>query len=187
MKMDHKVRALLRREGVRQQGLARELGVSQSTVHRWLKGAEPEGPHRDAINELFTETFGSGGGEATIPLKGYIGAGQVVESVELGGDEFVTAPPELEREGTVAAVVRGNSMLPVFRNGWTIYWSRLLPPDELLNELCVVKRTDGTILVKTLQRGSRPGVYTLASMNDDPIEDVTLEWAAPIDWIKTSR
>jgi DNA-binding Xre family transcriptional regulator len=32
-----------------QMKLATHFGVSQSTVHRWKIGADPEGPHRDAI------------------------------------------------------------------------------------------------------------------------------------------
>ncbi|WP_254024936.1 helix-turn-helix domain-containing protein [Mesorhizobium ventifaucium] len=53
MKIDEKIRAILNATHWTQQKLAEYFDVSQSTVHRWLSGAEPEGPRRDAINEAY--------------------------------------------------------------------------------------------------------------------------------------
>lgn len=177
-----RVRAILRLDGWTQQRVADELQVSQSTVNRWLKGSRPEGDHRDRLNDLFTVLFSNGADEMQIPLKGYIGGGQVVEAVE-GGPEYVAAPPTT-KENTVAAKVRGDSMLPMLRDGWLIYWSKLLPPAELVNQLCVVQTKDNRIMVKTIYRGSAAGKWDLVSLNADVQKDVELEWAAKIDWIK---
>jgi len=177
-----RVRAILRLDGWTQQRLAQQLSVSQSTVHRWIKGSSPEGHHRDAINDLYTTLLEGGAQDAQIALKGYIGAGQTVEAVE-GGPEYVPAPPDLT-DDTVAATVRGDSMLPMLRDGWTIYWSKLLPPVEMVGKLCVVQTTGGEIMVKTLHNGSEPGKWNLVSFNADVKENVRLEWAAPIDWIR---
>lgn len=175
-------RAILRQPGWTQMRLAETLSVSQSTVHRWLKGSEPEGHHRDSLNELFTKLLDDSGQDLTVALKGHIGAGQIVEAVE-GGPEFVIAPPNTS-DSTVAARVRGNSMLPYLRDGSLIYWSKLLPPDELINQICVAQTVAGEIFIKILHRGSEPGKWNLVSFNSSIIENVALDWAAKIDWIK---
>ena len=46
------VKALLSRYGGKQDRLADEIGVTQPTVSRWLKGAEIKGPNRDKIEKL---------------------------------------------------------------------------------------------------------------------------------------
>jgi transcriptional regulator with XRE-family HTH domain len=55
MKMDQKVRAIRRATGWQQQKLADHFKVSQSTVNRWLAGADPRGEHRDQINAAYDE------------------------------------------------------------------------------------------------------------------------------------
>lgn len=117
-----------------------------------------------------------------VPLVGYIGAGQAVYPIDEGG-YYVDAPPDAT-PSTVAAQVQGDSMLPAFEDGWLIYYSRHLPPEEMVNRRCVVQVGDGRLLIKTLRRGSAPGYWTLASSNAADIEDVPVEWVAPIDWIK---
>jgi hypothetical protein len=51
---------------------------------------------------------------------------------------------------------------------------------------CVVKLTDGRALLKTIKRGTLPGRYRLVSFNSPDIEDVEVEWAAKIIFIRTS-
>ncbi len=75
-------------------------------------------------------------------------------------------------------------MLPHYEDGDIIYYSRNLPPEEMRNRRCVVKLADGRMLVKTLRRGSTDDLWTLTSTNAADIEDVLVEWVAPIDWIK---
>lgn len=118
-----------------------------------------------------------------VPLKGYVGAGQAVFAIDDGGDEEVEAPPGAPDE-TVSVQVRGDSMFPVFEDGTILYYSRLLPPQNMLNKRCVVHLADGRILVKTLRRGTDASVYTLSSFNAPDMEDEVVEWASPIDWIK---
>ena len=118
-----------------------------------------------------------------VRLIGYIGAGQAVYPIDDGADDEVEAPADAH-PSTVAARVRGESMLPMFQEGWIIYWSRHLPAGEMVNQLCVVQLSDGRIMVKTLRSGSQPGLWLLTSFNAADIVDVPVEWAAPIDWIK---
>lgn len=177
-----KVIELLAHPDFTQVKLGRMLGVSQSTVARWAKReVEPEGANRDAIHALHQSIFGDA--PRQVRLVGYIGAGAAIYPIDDGGDEWVEAPPAVSRS-TVAGKVKGTSQLPMYEDGWIIYWSRHLPPEEMVNRRCVVQLADGRVLVKTLKRGSIKGHWTLASSNDEDIENVVVEWAAPIDWIK---
>ncbi len=75
-------------------------------------------------------------------------------------------------------------MLPLYEDGTLLYYSKVLSPESMINKRCVAKLADERILVKTLRRGSERGLWTLVSLNAPDIEDVVVEWAAPIDWIK---
>lgn len=155
---------------------ARFYGVSLD----WLMRGIGPGPTRHPIDDdvrLPTRY---------VPLKGHVGAGQAVYAIDDGGDAEVEAPPNVPEE-TVAVEVRGDSMFPVFEDGTLLYYSRLLPPAEMLNNRCVVHLADGRILVKTLKRGADATVFTLSSFNAPDMEDMVVEWASPIDWIKPRR
>jgi len=182
MTIIEKIKAILRRTGWSQVKLAEHFGTSQSTVNRWLNGAEPEGHRRDQINSFYNSLFGAEPESRTVPLKGYIGAGGHVEALEHGPEE-VEAPADAAPE-TVAAQVRGDSQLPMLSDGWIIYWSRPVPVSDMVNRLAVVQLSDGRIMVKTIRMGSSPGLWTLTSFNAADIVDVPADWAAPIDWIK---
>lgn len=59
MTMQQKIREIMRLGGENQGELARRIGVSQSTVHRWYTGtAEPEGYNRDIINGIYETLVG---------------------------------------------------------------------------------------------------------------------------------
>lgn len=183
MRPNDKIRAILQQPGWTQQKLAERLNVAQSTVNRWLRAsAEPEGDNRDHIARLYEEVLD---GEATpkVALKGKVGAGQAIYPLGEGDIDLVDAPPNAS-DSTVAVEVSGPSMLPVFFDGWLLYYSRQLPPDAMVNKIGVAQLSDGRLLVKTIRPGLSPGFWTLLSANADPIEDVAIEWVAPIDWIK---
>lgn len=167
--------------------LAARLDVSQPSVHRWLRGAEPEGHRRDAINELYDEVFGAEAGKAaptTVPLMGYLGAGAEVEP------EFEQVPPEgLDQielpfsldEDLIAFTVRGDSMLPFYKDGATIvvYREQKRPLTTFYGEEAAVRTSDGRRFIKTIMRGQDDTV-TLYSSNASPIESVRLEWIGEI-------
>lgn len=182
--MADKIRALLQQQHWNQQKLAAKLGVSQSTVHRWLSGAEPEGANRDAINALYeAELTPHNPQHPQVALQGFVGAGQAVYQFDESEGGFVDAPP-VYTDATVAVEVRGDSMLPLYEAGTILYYSRLLAPDDMIGRRCIAKLADERVLVKTLRRGSSKGLWTLVSLNAPDIEDVAIEWVAPIDWIK---
>lgn len=184
------LREALEATGIKQAELARllteQLGrsIDRAAVNKMVAGNRAI-----AADEAFAIeriTGWEAPSEIEVPLKGYIGAGETVVALDNGDpDETVTAPRDT-RPGTVAAKVRGNSMFPTLRDGWIIYWSRMLPPHELLNDLCVVHLEDDRILVKILRAGSRPDLWTLQSVNPavPDMEDEAVRAVSPIDWIK---
>lgn len=122
-------------------------------------------------------------GERQVRLAGYVGAAQEIYQFDEDGAGWADAPPGAV-DGTEAVEVRGDSMLPLYKSGAILYYSKQLPPEAMVGEQCVVRLEDGRVLIKTIRRGSSRGFYTLVSLNAPDIEDVVIEWAAPIDWIK---
>jgi SOS-response transcriptional repressor LexA len=170
-----------------QMKLAAHLSVSQSTVFRWKSGSEPEGHHRDAIRELYEKEFGRSSDKpcTQVKLMGKVGAGQEIYAIDDGGQSYVDAPSEAHPD-TVAVEVSGQSMFPAYEEGTLLYYSRTLPPGDMVNRRAVVQLGDGRIFVKTIRPGTTPNTWTLSSINalfPDMVDEV-VEWAAPIDWIK---
>ena len=80
--------------------------------------------------------------------------------------------------GTVGAIVRGDSMFPIFEDGDLVaYAGDELTPDIAVGKTCMVKLEDDRMLIKTVRRGSGSGLYTLTSTNAPDIEDVRIIWA----------
>lgn len=121
--------------------------------------------------------------EHQVRLAGFVGAGQEVYQFDEDGAGFVEAPPGATDQ-TEAVEVRGDSMLPLYEDGTILYYSKQLSPDVMVGRRCVVRLEDERVLVKSLRRGSEKGLWTLVSLNAPDIEDVAVQWAAPIDWIK---
>jgi phage repressor protein C with HTH and peptisase S24 domain len=167
-----------------QQKLAEKLGVAQSTVNRWRQNAQPEGHHRDAIRELFNDFFeGEEAPKALVPLMGYVGAGAEVmpdfEQVPDDGLDQIEIPFPLPKD-MIAFMVRGDSMIPVFKDGALIvvYREQKKPLESFYGEEAAVRTSDGRRFIKTIIRGQ--GGVNLLSWNANPIEDVQLEWIGEI-------
>lgn len=183
----HKVQAILDMPGWTQQRLGEKLGVAQSTVTRWVKGSEPRGNYRDEIAKLYDELVLSlDSGEEPImqvKLSGYIGAGQEIYQFDEDGAGYVEAPPSASSTSE-AVEVKGESMWPLYEDGTLLYYSKQVSPETMVGKRCIVRLEDDRMLVKSIRKGSERGLYTLVSLNAPDIEDVALQWAAPIDWIK---
>lgn len=117
-----------------------------------------------------------------VPVVGYVGAGAENHYYDGGQppNDYVPMPPG-GTDKTVAVEIRGDSLGSVFNN-WLVYYDEIHEPPspDLLRKLCVVGLPDGRVLVKKLMRGSAPGLYNLESNFQSTIEDVTVEWAAPV-------
>lgn len=119
-----------------------------------------------------------------VRIAGYIGAGGTVIFEDLGSDDTVVRPPNVSVK-LVALIVRGDSMLPKYRDGDVIYIGRdhdgVMP--EYIGDDCAVHLTTGETYIKQLMRGSEEGRFTLISLNAPPIENVEVEWATPVAFI----
>lgn len=172
-------------EGELNQGeLADKLDVKQSSVHRWMNGAEPRGDRRDALLELY-KTLSGDGPVNEIQLAGKVGAGSEINLLNNDDLGMVEAPPNADHN-SIAVEVTGDSMFPAYEDGELLYYSSNGSPENLVNRRCVVKLGDGRIFVKTLRPGSTPALWNLESLNTQfpTMTDQTVEWVAKIDWVK---
>lgn len=169
--------------------LAAVLGVKQSTISRWLDGAQPK---FEQVERLVRMAMQSGiitadrlERELLVPVVGYAGAGGAIDYTA-GQGPFGDAPmPPGAPKTTVAVVVRGDSMAGQLEDGWTIYYdNRHEPPTPtLFGKLCVVGLADGRVLVRRLYPGRKEGHYDLQPTNAPMMLDCPVVWAAKITWI----
>lgn len=186
MEFDELVRRALKVSGKKQADFAAVIGVSQATVSKWLSGkAKPEVHHWLAV-KAFLAHHGEGheGVIPTVPLVGVVGAGATVTPLEGDGALDYVEPAFAMPEGTVCVQVRGNSMYPRYFDKEIIYY-RAEPqaPANVLGKECVVKLADGRMMVKVIRKGSSPDLFTLESWNAPAIEDVRIDYAAPVVFV----
>jgi phage repressor protein C with HTH and peptisase S24 domain len=175
-----KIKTILRRDGWTQQKLAQTMGVSQSTVARWVSGVEPEKARRDQIDELYSNEVGP---ENSVPLMGFVGAGAEImpefEQIPADGIEHIEVPFPLP-DDMIAFEIRGDSMLPIYKDKAIIicYREQKRPLEAFYGEEAAVRTSDGKRYIKTITRGA-DGV-NLSSFNAPMIESVQLEWIGEI-------
>jgi phage repressor protein C with HTH and peptisase S24 domain len=114
-----------------------------------------------------------------VPVVGHVGAGAVVFPIDNGVLDTVE-PPFSTPENAVAVIVRGDSMLPAYRNGTYLILQPLDDPAEAIHRRAVVTLEDGSRLVKEVERGLSPGHFNLVSYNASPIRDVVIVQAARV-------
>jgi repressor LexA len=123
-----------------------------------------------------------------VPIVGYIGAGGQVLFEEFETEEAVLRPPGITGK-LEALVVRGDSMLPKYRDGDIIYIQRAVEGmlEDYIGEECAVRLETGEAYLKQLIKGSEPQSFTLLSLNAPPIENVRVEWATPVAFVMPAR
>lgn len=124
-------------------------------------------------------------GPSIVPVMGYVGAGAEImpefEQVPPEGLDTIELPFSIPPD-IIAFRVRGESMLPVYREGDTIlvYKDQRLASDNYVGEEAAIRTEDGRRFLKEIQRGSRRGVFNLYSHNARLIEDVHVAWIGEI-------
>lgn len=139
---------------------------------------------RDIADALGTNADEFLGGDG-VPVVGFVGAGGEVafhDDFEKGDGLYrVDQLPDMPM-GMIGLEVRGDSMLPLFRDGYVAFvrrnWDRV--ESEALLDWAVARLADGRVLLKQIRRSAQPGRYDLLSLNADPIEAVELQWATPV-------
>ena len=192
--LGERIKALRRELELTQAQFSALLGTSQPTMSRWEAGLFT--PQDSAFLQRMAEMagvalsefrYGPAGIAREVAVAGYVGAGAKIFPVDDfpqgSGLEMVTAPEGAGAKSVVGVRVRGDSMMPMMKDGWLLFYHRDQAgvPDDCIGKLCVVKVSDdGPILVKEVRRGSRAKTFTLLSVNADPIEAVRLEGAARV-------
>jgi repressor LexA len=183
----------LEHANIKQAELARRLhhqfgwADDRSMINKILKGRrDVSASEMMEISEITgfplpTEATGSPG---DIPVMGFLGAGAEIqpdfEQVPPEGLYQVNLPFPLPAE-MIAFEVRGDSMLPVYKDGHVIvvYKESHRPLHSFYGEDAAVKTSDGRRFIKTIQRGTN-GNVNLFSFNAPLMEDVRLEWIGEI-------
>jgi phage repressor protein C with HTH and peptisase S24 domain len=181
-----RVRASIERlmvaKDIKRKPLAKKSGLGDTSIRDLL-----DNPERDI--KLGTLHKVAGGLEVSIEELVNSGALRVVGSIGAGGsiiyEEAIgaTVPRPPGVAGPVEPLeVRGDSMLPRYSSGDVIYISKEHDGVEEadIGAYCVVRLSSGETYVKILARGSKPGLFTLRSLNAADIEDVELDWATPV-------
>jgi transcriptional regulator with XRE-family HTH domain len=190
MGIGQRIKVAREAKGLSQGRLAGALDSAQTTISSWERGRTE--PTRDDVARV-ARVLGISPSEleqaeaAGLPIVGYVGAASEYFGFDdhaqgYGLDEIDRPPGVPER--AVAVIVRGDSGYPAIREGMVlVYWNCMDDPSDVVGEDCFVRLKDGRTLVKLLERGSRPGLWTLVSINTStaPIRDVEIEWAAPIE------
>lgn len=170
-------------------------GLSSGTVNTWFPkdgkpGSDPGADKLMSVAKVLRSNVsfiltGKEPDTVKIPVIGIAAAGEGWTNVDLTHEDVTF---DIHRMDAMAIEVRGSSMHPVYRNGdYLVCSGRFMSNfDNLVGLDCVVQIKGGEGLVKILMRGRTRGKYSLKSYNFTvpDIEDVEIEWAAPIDWIK---
>lgn len=184
------IKASRLRHGWSQENLAKMVGTKQQTIDRiekgkilhsrWMPallqvlGLEPEDEHHSANHQ--------------VPVVGYVGAGEIIYGIDdhAKGEGMgqIDVPSGIMSMGMVALIVRGDSMLPVYRNGDVVFYDRQFRGnlDNLIGKTCVVRLMDGRTLLKDIHKAGHL-MYTLVSHNAYPITE-PIDWASPVAWVK---
>lgn len=87
---------------------------------------------------------------------------------------------------TVAIKVRGGPMSGIADNEWLFYFDheRRPPTADLVGKLCVVELANGDVLVRRIEATGKKGRYNLEGINESPLRNQRVVWAARVTWIK---
>lgn len=192
MQMDElqRVRALLRevmaRKGVKNKPLAKKAGLGETSVRDLLDNEDRDiklGTLFKIGRALDIDIGDIVGASNGVPLVGAIGAGGNI-IYETVADRIAPRPPG--GDGPMEALeVQGTSMLPRYSSGDIVYIATGVHgvSEEDVGEFCAVRLVTGETYVKQLAHGSKPGFFTLRSLNAEDIVDVEVEWATPIIFV----
>jgi len=192
MSWDQRLREAFNATGWSKRELARRSGISYDNINKYLAGNVKQ-PRHGQLDQL-AETLGMDPvylergvdpttGETEVPIMGYVGAGAEVEpdyeQVPPDGMDQVRVPFPLP-DDMMALQVRGDSMMPQFRDGAVliVYKQQKRSLESFYGEEAVVRTEDGRRFIKTILKGEK-GV-NLISWNAAPIENVRLAWIGEI-------
>lgn len=177
--------------------LARLVGVDPSAISLSLRGKRELRMHEAAaiaqhLGVPVTRVLEAAGisvphSEHGVPLIGTMdGNGEVQLLLEDAEAERVDGPGNLPA-GSVAVMLKAAHRGPWdMLDGWLYYFLRPsgIAPDIIGTFAVVRVAASGLTALRFVRRGYRPGTYNLDGLAVGGMENVHLDWAAPVLWIK---
>jgi hypothetical protein len=175
--------------GESQRWLADEVGIKQPSINAIIHNPDSGSKHVVRIAEalgVLPKWLADGTGPKSAGprqealLVGKVGAGAEIIRFDEGSVlEGIEPPPGLGICN--AAVISGDSQYPL-QEGWLIFYGAEHAgiAEDCIGKLSVVQVKDGPILLKTIKRARKKGLFRLESWNAPPREDVAIEWAAKV-------
>lgn len=178
-----------RDEGIKTENL-QVIAERTGAAFEWLSMGRGEAPQTkdDLTGEARPPEFHapeSAAVAARTPVVGYAGAGSAMHYFPTDGELDEVTSPEGANANTKAVEIRGQSLGLMF-DRWYAFFDDVRRPitSDLIGRLCVVGLADGRVLVKKVQNGKQAGRYTLLSEREDPLEDVSIRWAARVTLLR---
>lgn len=185
------LRRFMQRRQLKNKPWADAAGVSEGAIRNFLNGLSDSLSTR-VLERLARQQgvsvaalLGEESAFGVVKVKFYVGAGEEVFALDdADGIDEAEGPV-----GTEAAIIRGQSMYPVYKDRDIIFFDEVPVQDlnELLGEDCIVELNDGRRFLKQVRRGTRPGLFSLASYNAPEIEDVIIRNGAIVRWVYKPR
>jgi len=195
----------IKREALSMSGLERQANVPRDTIRDFMRG-KTQVLRADKLQKILRILEPQG----KVQVTGIVGTGAIITPADTSKDikDEVDCPPGFNPSDVVAVRIKGNAMLPVFHDGWVVYYSRNTdlklpaisggwqvpytaarktrsqPFAELLNKPCVIGFSDGKTMLGTLKRSTKGG-YDLINHNAADVRNIKPKWAAKIIFIKT--
>jgi hypothetical protein len=169
----------LQKPGKDQYGLADALGIDRSGVSKLITGVRELKAREIAKVANYIEEPPP---TRIVEVRYTVGAGQEVFAIDSdSGQGYEEAVSGFWGVDVELAVVKGDSMYPLFNDGAKIYFGAARPPLPSDNrQLRMVRLADDRLLVKLMRRTADPAVWTLESLNAPPIEDRVVTSVAEI-------
>lgn len=168
----------LKKPGKDQYGLGDALGVDRTSISKLINGKRQLKAEEIAKAAAY---LGDPPPARIMPVRYTVGAGQEVFAVD--DNEPLDYEPISGFWGVEAelAVVRGDSMYPMFDEGTKIIFGAARSPAPIDHrKMRVVRLADDRMLVKIMMKTADMSVWTLISLNAPPIEDVVVFAVAEI-------
>lgn len=183
------IRKTLKERGLNMKQVSLAAGLGETAVRDMLdKVASPRIDTVEAVAEQLGYTLaellsGAQPSRQTIPVIGYVSAGEGWHPFD-GDAPIDQIEMSMAGGSAIALVVRGASMMPVYRDGDTLIGTKRATTNatSLIGKDCIVQTSSGDRYVKYIAKGATRGRFNLKSYNPAhaDVENVQIDWAAPI-------
>lgn len=147
-------------------------------------------PFEEALVHAGLQLPSSSLGKGTVPVAGTVDATGEVKPGGVEAPRRAPVPPEAP-EGTVAVRFKTAQSAAELMDGWLLYYAEGIKrvPPEAIGRLCVaVLANHGHAVAAVVRRGYARGSYNLLPWTPGAgvMENVQLERASPVLWVRTS-